>query len=34
VFSVRSAYKLALQIENEEKWNGGSSTMPDGRRPL
>jgi hypothetical protein len=30
IFSVSSAYKLALQIENEEKWNEGSSTMPYG----
>jgi hypothetical protein len=34
VFSVKSAYKLALQIENKGKWNEGSVTMSDGRRPL
>jgi hypothetical protein len=34
MFSVRSAYKLPLQIENEGKWLEESSRVPDGRRAL
>jgi hypothetical protein len=33
-FSVRSAYKLALQIENEVNWQEGSSRVPDGHRAM
>jgi hypothetical protein len=34
LFIVKSAYKLVLQIDQEKKRQGGSSTMPDGRRSL
>jgi hypothetical protein len=34
LFSVRSAYRLALQIDQEEKRRTGSNTMPDGTRPI
>jgi hypothetical protein len=30
IFSVRSAYKLALQTEMEGSWQDGSSRVPDG----
>jgi hypothetical protein len=34
VFSVRSAYRIALQQEQEAMDQPGSSTMPDGTRTL
>jgi hypothetical protein len=34
IFSVRSAYKLALQQEQEGVRQEGSSTNPEGGRPL
>jgi hypothetical protein len=34
VFFVRSAYKLALEIEQAETWHVGNSSRPDGARPL
>jgi hypothetical protein len=34
LFTVKSVYTLALQIDQEKKRQGGSSTMPDGRRSL
>jgi hypothetical protein len=34
LFSVRSAYRLALKIDQEEKRASGSSSRSDGSRPL
>jgi hypothetical protein len=34
MFSVRSAYKLALQQEDKGRWAVGSSSNADGNRPL
>jgi hypothetical protein len=34
IFSVRSAYKLAIQQEKEGKWYTGSSANAEGNLPL
>jgi hypothetical protein len=34
IFTVKSAYRLALQADHEDTWRDGSSRMPGGQRSL